>query len=103
MIQNVDTNKVLSLLEKWTRAEICARLLPLGNCLEVSNYYEQKLAFESLIRKEVFGDDDLGRLGISFGILDERKSKQKEASVQVTSRPKLQQPQVERRKIHGFF
>jgi len=66
--------KLHKLLGQWTRAEILARLLPLGES-EI-DYNAIMLEKENEIREYLYGSSDLVKLGLEWKIINKRRGKQ---------------------------
>ena len=73
-------DKIYTLLEQYTRAEIMARLVPLGSA-DTGRYYRSGVEIMDEIRYLMFGTDDLVALGIDWGLLKSRHKKKKKRSM----------------------
>ena len=75
-----DRKKLFDLIEKWTRAEIMARLCPFYRFPEWGEASQQVHDFADEIRELRFGTSDLVELGHRWGLpIDKKFKKGKDA------------------------
>jgi hypothetical protein len=76
-ITKKQAQKLVEMLEQWTRCDIIARHKDFGNTLGHADYYHDKLKLEDKIRTRLFGSCNLVELGHKWGILKETNTKGK--------------------------
>jgi hypothetical protein len=72
--------RLASLMERQTRAEIMARLSPLGG-EDNTDYFMMKLKAEDKMRELLFGTADMVELGLQWELIKPRKQKPKSKTV----------------------
>ena len=76
-MEEAKLKELLELIEQWTRAEILARHAPLVS-KDFACYAHVQVEKGDEIRRLVFGTDDLLKLGLKWGLLQEYKAQTKE-------------------------
>ena len=75
-IKKSEAKHILKLLERWTRAEVIARLGRFDN-LEFADYALMKIELEDELRLFLYGTSDLVELGNKFDLLKRKRKKKK--------------------------
>jgi hypothetical protein len=64
-----DRKRLYKLIEEWTRAEVMARIGPIG-WPDCGDYHFEATKREDQIRELIYGTSNLVELGLKFGILN---------------------------------
>lgn len=76
-ITKKQAQKLVTMLEEWTRCEILSRHREFRISLDWADYFQMKLKYEDKIRKKLFGSSDLVELGYKWGLLKDKKERKK--------------------------
>ena len=76
-MEETKLKELFELIEQWTRAETMARHAPLIS-EDFACYAHIQVEKADAIRRLVFGTDDLVKLGLKWGLLQEYKAQTKE-------------------------
>lgn len=75
MISKKTAEKLVTLLERWTRCEIMARHGEFGHSLEWTDYSHKEVVLRDKIRKLLYGSSNLVELGEAWGMLKKEEHK----------------------------